>query len=126
MSIPVTEHIIHAPKIRQVYWCKFPETEFSNEFGYDQKLRPVVVISKQNRLHGTVVIVPFSTVNQTRTEVSVKLISPILGECSWVVCSHPTTVSTRRLIPDKKLGVVRMEYSVFQRVKDKILSNLPD
>ena len=115
-----------APRIRQMYWCRFPETEFPNEFGSDGKRRPVVIISKKNRLHGTVIVVPFSTAEQTRPELSTKLKSPLNGMDTWAVCSHPTTVSTYRLLPDKQKGVVRVPNNDFQRIKEKVLANLPD
>ena len=86
--------IPYAPRIRQMYWCRFPETEFPNEFGSDGKRRPVVINSKKNRLHGTVIVVPFSTAEQTRPELATKLKSPLNGMDTWAVCSHPTTVSS--------------------------------
>lgn len=113
-------------RIRQMYWCRFPETEFLNEFGSDGKQRPVVIISKKNRLHGTAIVVPFSTVEQTRPELSVKLKSPLNGMDTRAVCSHPMTVSTYRLTPDRHRGVVRMPQNDFQMIKKKVQASLPD
>ena len=110
--------IPYAPRIRQIYWCGFSKSEFPNEFGFDGKRRPVAVISKKNGRHGTV--------EQTKPELSVKLKSPLDGKDTWAVCCHPATVSTHRLVPDRKRGMAHAPNDYFQRIKEKVLENLPD
>ncbi|MCY4153140.1 MAG: type II toxin-antitoxin system PemK/MazF family toxin [Aestuariivita sp.] len=93
--------LFHTLNILQVFWCQFPKTEFSNEFGFDGKRQPAVVISKINRVRGTVVIVPFKAAKQTRPEKSTLLKSPFKEAPAFAVCCHSTTVSTCLLIPEK-------------------------
>jgi mRNA interferase MazF len=50
-----------APKIRGLYWCDFPADEQLPEFW---KIRPIVVVSYKNTLHGAVTVIPISTVSQ--------------------------------------------------------------
>ncbi|MDF3812900.1 MULTISPECIES: type II toxin-antitoxin system PemK/MazF family toxin [Rhodopseudomonas] len=47
-----------APKIRQLYWCDFPQDAQLPEFW---KRRPVVILSMNATLYGSVVVIPCST-----------------------------------------------------------------
>ncbi|MCY4445133.1 MAG: hypothetical protein OXC02_01530 [Rhodobacteraceae bacterium] len=51
---------------------------------------------------------------------------PLDGEDTWAVCSHIMTVSTYRLIPDKKKRVCRIPSDVFQMIRETVFKNLPD
>lgn len=53
-----------APKMAQVYWCEFSPPVFP-ELG---KMRPVVVLSRQNTLHGMVTVAPITTRPQRNIE----------------------------------------------------------
>jgi len=60
--LPVTPpkiqpRLIGAPKVRQFFWCDFPQDAQLPEFW---KRRPVIILSYRNTLHGTVTIIPCS------------------------------------------------------------------
>ncbi|MXZ50639.1 MAG: type II toxin-antitoxin system PemK/MazF family toxin [Rhodobacteraceae bacterium] len=56
-----------APKMAQVYWCEFSPPVFP-ELG---KMRPVVVLSRQNTLHGMVTVAPITTRPQRNIEKNI-------------------------------------------------------
>lgn len=110
--------LCHTLNILQVFWCQFPKTEFSKELGFDGKRQPALVISKINRVRGTVVIVPFKAAKQTRPEKSTLLKSPFKKEApTFAVCCHSTTVSTRLLIPEK-IGYRPLKPGELERIQD--------
>lgn len=55
--------ITSAPRIRQIYWCRFPSVECV-EVPEFWKLRPVIIFSKTNELRGKVTVLPCSTADQ--------------------------------------------------------------
>lgn len=69
-----------APKIRNLYWCDFPEDAQLPEFW---KRRPVIIVSRKRTLHGTVTVIPCSTDPQDDNEWAVnikrRLINGLLG-----------------------------------------------
>ncbi|MDE2676122.1 MAG: type II toxin-antitoxin system PemK/MazF family toxin [Paracoccaceae bacterium] len=74
-------NIKRPPKLGEIYWCRFPETIYRKEFGYGgKKHRPVLIFSRKNTLHGTSMVIPLSTAEQTRPKFSVKMKSPIDGQ----------------------------------------------
>ena len=85
----------------RVYWWQFPETEFRNEFRYDQKLRPVVVISKQNYLDATVIVTFFGIANKTDQK----------DQCVWIhqweTDSRGPSISVRPLSRHEICGTKR-------------------
>jgi mRNA interferase MazF len=102
-----TLQLLAAPKPRQVYWCKYPEDAIKPEFW---KRRPVVVISRNNSLRGPVTVLPMTTGNQYGNKWAVELISPLNQKQSWIVCNHPTTFSTARLVqPGRKMKTIPKE-----------------
>jgi mRNA interferase MazF len=78
-----------APKIRQFYWCDFPQDAQLPEFW---KRRPIVVVSFKNTLHGAVTVIPCSTQAQSGNAYAFPLQTTIDGRAAWAVCDKPTTV----------------------------------
>lgn len=89
-----------APKLGEVFWCSFSEENINPEF---YKTRPVIVVSYKNSLHGPILVVPFSTKEQTNNAwaIEAKNVVPSDKRDSWAVCNHLYTVSCSRLIPDR-------------------------
>nr|WP_294550253.1 type II toxin-antitoxin system PemK/MazF family toxin [uncultured Rhodopila sp.] len=85
------------PKIRNVYYCDFPEAALPPEFS---KRRPVIVVSYRNSLTAPILVVPQTTQAQPHNGWEVKLArNPTPAEsCEvWAVCNHLYTVSCTRL-----------------------------
>lgn len=87
-----------APKIRAVYWCGFWRDALRPEF---YKNRPVVVVSRDNRLDGPSLVVPLTTkpqgVNKWACKLSENPNPSRPGIDSWAVCNHIYVVSCARL-----------------------------
>lgn len=90
-----------APKVGSLYWCELHpvSTIHLPEFW---KKRPVVVISRKNKLHGKIVVLPITTdedneLYENSIELSARSRDKINGKRAWVVCDHPMTVATSRL-----------------------------
>jgi len=110
-----------APKIRQMYWCRFPEDAQLPEFW---KVRPVIILSPNPTLYGSVVIVPCSSAVQMEPKKVVQLETSIDGKASWAVCDKPTTVAVSRLFIGEK-GIIRLSEAEFNRVLKLVLELLP-
>ena len=113
-----------APKLRQVYVCEFSPPVLP-ELG---KRRPVIVLSRQNTLHGPVTVAPITRNEQSKNEQKywVKIPAPYEeNEDAWVLCKHITAVSTRRLRVHRE-GIPLIEDNQFQEIVRKVLNNLPD
>jgi mRNA interferase MazF len=83
-----------APKIRQLYWCEFAKDARLPEMW---KIRPVIVMSYSNTLHGPCLVIPTTTEPQTGNKWAVRLVTRIQGGMeSWAICNHPMTVSPSR------------------------------
>ena len=99
----------------RVYWWQFPETEFRNEFRYDQKLRPVVVISKQNYLDATVIVAFFGIANKTDQK----------HRCVWIhqweTVSHRPSDSVRPLSRHEICGVKKIGQPKLPFSRDTLL-----
>lgn len=89
----VAPRIIAAPKIRQVYWCDFPEDAQLPEMW---KTRPVIVVSYKNQLYGPCLVVPTSTDPQEGNPWAHKLSVMFEGVQSWAVCNHLYTFAPSR------------------------------
>ena len=85
--------ILGAPRIRQMYWCRLPTDAQLPELW---KIRPVIVISYRNTLHGHVTVIPTTTVDQKESEWAFKL-DTTMGRPSWAICDKPLTVAVSRL-----------------------------
>lgn len=111
-----------APKIRQMYWCDFPDDAQLPEFW---KRRPVIVVSYRNTLSGAVTILPCSTLDQTGNPWAVKLTTAMTpGAVSWAICDKPTTVAVSRLSVDRT-GIPRLPEAEFDATLSRLLSWLP-
>jgi mRNA interferase MazF len=113
----VPPRIKGAPKIRQLYWCDFPKDAHLPEFW---KCRAVLVVSYRNTLHGTVTVIPCSSLDQTGNRWAYKQKTTIDGrENSWAICDKIATVAVSRLSADRS-GIKRVTEAEF----DEILSLL--
>jgi len=95
----ITPRLKAAPKIRQFYWCDFPEDAQLPEFW---KRRPVIIISHKNTLHGTVTVVPCTTLPPKEEHTfSKKWAFPLSitmdGRENWAICDKPSSVAVSRL-----------------------------
>jgi len=116
--------MVFHPRIRQMYFCRFPDDRESPEFG---KTRPVVIFSRRNG-RGVAQVIPITTAVQRDGNLSVKLSSTAKdGRDQWAVCNHLTTVSVKRL-QRSRVGkpIGRMSYEDFQKVKETVFRNFPD
>lgn len=121
-----------APRIKQVYWCKFPlaEQQHKPEFSStaEKPERPVVVLSRQSTRRGVVTVVPLTRADQKDPHRSVRIKSPLDGkEASWAVCNHITTVAVSRL-RQPRTPTPQVDHDDFQRIVEKVMltGNLPD
>jgi mRNA interferase MazF len=110
-----------APKIRQLFWCDFPQDAQLPEFW---KRRPVIVISYRNTLHGAVTVIPCSTQAQPGNQWAVPLQTTIDGRAAFAICDKMTTVAVSRLVPDKG-GIARMTEAEFDGILRVALAWLP-
>jgi mRNA interferase MazF len=110
-----------APKIRQLFWCDFPQDAQLPEFW---KRRPVIVISYRNTLHGAVTVIPCSTQAQPGNKWAVPLQTTIDGRAAFAICDKMTTVAVSRLVPDKG-GIARMPEAEFDAIVRVALAWLP-
>jgi mRNA interferase MazF len=113
--------LIGAPKIRQFYWCDFPQDAHLPEFW---KRRPVIVLSYRNTLHGAVTVVPCSTQAQTGNKWAFPLQTTIDGRAAHAICDKIGSVAVSRLLPDKG-GIPRMPEAEFNEMLALVLDWLP-
>ncbi|PHS06163.1 MAG: hypothetical protein COA78_14505 [Blastopirellula sp.] len=117
----VAPKITARPKVRQLYWCRFPSDAELPEFW---KTRPVVVISHNNTLHGAVTVVACSTQSQPSNKWAFQVENSIDGEKAWAICDKPTTVAVSRLTPDKE-GIKRISDEEFNGILTLMLKWIP-
>jgi len=117
----VMPRLTGAPKIRQLYWCDFPQDAQLPEFW---KRRPVIVLSYRNTLHGAVTVVPCSTQAQPGNKWAFPLQTTIDGRAAFAICDKISTVAVSRLVPDKG-GIVRMPEAEFDDMLRLVLAWLP-
>jgi len=110
-----------APRIRQVFWCDFPDDAQLPEFW---KVRPVLVISKKASLYGSVTVLPFTTKSQPDNPAAYPVKNPTTGRQSWVICNYITTVAVSRLRQDNR-GLVKLADDDFDKVIDLMQKYLP-
>ena len=110
-----------APKVREFFWCDFPKDAQLPEMW---KLRPVIILSFRNMLHGAVMVVPYTTKEQREPGAGFSLQTTIDGREAWAICDKITTVAVSRLTPDKT-GIRRMPEDEFHALLEKVLSFLP-
>lgn len=117
----VPPRVTAAPKIRQLYWCDFPQDAQLPEFW---KRRPVVILSFKNTLHGAVTVVPCSTAAQPGNKWAHPLETTIDGRAAFAICDKITTVAVSRLVPDKG-GIRRLPEAEFDEILRVVLAWLP-
>ncbi|WP_102958145.1 type II toxin-antitoxin system PemK/MazF family toxin [Mangrovicella endophytica] len=121
---------IREPRIMDVFWCRFTDAVYP-EFG---KLRPVLVVSRKNRLGTHSLVLPITTAaeNAGRT-AAVKLSknpNPNSDDDSWVIADHLYAVSHWRLqrFKDnvtKELRTPKISQADLDRVLDRLWAALP-
>jgi mRNA interferase MazF len=117
----VAPRLTGAPKIRQLYWCDFPQDAQLPEFW---KRRPVIVLSYRNILYGAVTVIPCSTQAQPGNKWAFPLQTTIDGRAAFAICDKISTVAVSRLVPDKD-GIVRMPEAEFDDMLRLVLAWLP-
>ena len=110
-----------APKIRQMYWCDFPQDAQLPEFW---KRRPVVILSYRNGLHGAVTAIPCSTKDQAGNPWAFPLRTTIDGRAAWAICDKPATVAVSRLVQHYGT-ILRMPEPEFNEMLALVLRWLP-
>lgn len=108
--MPVEEHqppprvppeVKAAPRIRQIYWCRLPTDAELPELW---KVRPVIIVSYRNTLHGAVTVIPTTTVEQAANPWALKLHTSLdPSKVSWAICDKPMTVAVSRLRPRRTI-----------------------
>jgi mRNA interferase MazF len=110
-----------APRIRQIYWCRLP---IDAELPELWKVRPVIIVSYRNTLHGAVTAIPTTTVEQDANPWAYKLtISLDASKVSWAICDKPVTVAVSRLQPHRVIP--RLTEAEFNEVMARLLAWLP-
>lgn len=117
----IAPRLIGAPKIRQLFWCDFPQDAQLPEFW---KRRPVIILSYRNTLHGAVTVVPCSTQAQAGNKWAFPLQTTIDGRAAWAICDKITSVAVSRLLPDKN-AITRMPQGEFDDMLRLVLGWLP-
>lgn len=101
-----------APRLGDIYWCDFHDAEHVH-LPEMWKRRPVLVVSRKNRLRGSTTILPFSTNDKNATN---KFAVPapdairdgLTRKPTWILTDHICTVSNSRLRPTRgKVLVLR-------------------
>jgi mRNA interferase MazF len=100
----------NGPKIRDLYWCDFPQDAQLPEFW---KRRPVLVLATDRSLSGALTVIPCSSQPQHGNKWAFKLNQTIDGDPSWAICDKITTVAVSRLSlhRDKNRRVSQEEFS---------------
>jgi mRNA interferase MazF len=106
-----------APKIRELFWCDFPEDAQLPELW---KTRAVLIVSYRNTLNGTATILPCSGQDQQGNKWALELPVTIDGKPSWVICDKPTSFAVSRL-SSGRYGVIRLSEEQYQPILDKML-----
>jgi mRNA interferase MazF len=110
-----------APRIRQIYWCRLPTDAELPELW---KVRPVIIVSYRNTLHGAVTAIPTTTVEQEGNQWAYKLHTSLdPSRVSWAICDKPITVAVSRLQPHRIIP--RVTESEFNEIITRLLAWLP-
>src|SRR5260370_26528264 len=110
-----------APRIRQMYWCRLPTDAELPELW---KVRPVIIVSYRNTLHGAVTVIPITTVEQVANPWAYKLHTSLdPSKVSWAICDKPMTVAVSRLQPHRTIP--RVTGDEFSEVMKLLLAWLP-
>ncbi|MGO9356969.1 MAG: type II toxin-antitoxin system PemK/MazF family toxin [Xanthobacteraceae bacterium] len=117
----VEPRIKGAPRIRQLYWCRLPTDAELPELW---KIRPVIIVSYRNRLHGAVTVIPTTTVEQGANPWAYRLQTSLdPSKVSWAICDKPMTVAVSRLQPFRVIP--RIKEQEFTEILKLLLAWLP-
>lgn len=109
------------PKVRQLYWCQFPQDAQLPELW---KTRPVIILSHNNSLYGAVTVIACTTMAQSHNKWAYKLEKTIDGRPAWAICDKPTTIAVSRLTQDKD-GIKRVTEEDFNGILALTLKWIP-
>lgn len=121
---------IREPRIKEVFWCRFTDA-IHPEFG---KERPVIVVSRKNRLGTFSIVAPITTAEENAEDpAALKLSSnpnPNSDADCWVLPNHLYTVSHWRLQRFKckvegKLVTPRVSQADFNKIVNAMWEALP-
>jgi mRNA interferase MazF len=88
------------------------------------KVRPVIVVSYRNTLHGAVTAIPTTTVEQDANPWAFRLHTSFdSSRASWAICDKPMTVAVSRLLPHR--AIPRVAEGEFMEVITRLLAWLP-
>jgi len=121
--------ITMSPRLREVYICDFPPAECAHQGEFyrtrEKTRRPVVIISKNNRLDDVVTVLAMTTKRQTSEKHFVKIESPFHDhKASMVICNKPMTIATTRLEQPTKRPLPRVSEEDFTRIMMKVHNNI--
>jgi mRNA interferase MazF len=116
----VQPRIQAAPKIRQIYWCDFPRDAQLPEMW---KVRPVVVVSYRNTLHGPCTVIPFSTASQGNSPWAWEMTN-LDGRKSWAICNHPYTIAPSRFFQPGRI-IPKVSEADFNEILQRLNAWLP-
>ncbi|WP_035092761.1 type II toxin-antitoxin system PemK/MazF family toxin [Aquimarina macrocephali] len=117
----ITPRLRSAPKIREFFWCDFPEDAQLPEFW---KSRPVVILSYRTQLSGAVTVIPCTSQDQHNNRWAFPIDTIFDGLGGWAICDKPTTVAVSRLSSHRD-GVIRMNEEQFNEMLSLVLDWLP-
>jgi mRNA interferase MazF len=110
-----------APKVRQVYWCEFPQDAQLPEMW---KVRPVLIIGKKATLYGRITALPLSSKSQPDNPYAYRIVSPIDGKDTWVICDYLISLAVSRLSPPDRV-IPRVDEDDFNKIIELAYSLLP-
>jgi mRNA interferase MazF len=88
------------------------------------KVRPVIIVSYRNTLHGAVSVIPTTTVEQASNRWAYRLHTSLdPSKVSWAICDKPMTVAVSRLQPHRTIP--RITQNEFNEVMKLLLAWLP-
>ena len=121
--------ITMSPRLRELYICDFPPAEWAHQGEFyrtrEKTRRPVVIISKNNRLGDVVTVLAMTTKRQTSEKHFVKIESPFHDhKTSMVICNKPITIATTRLEQPTKRPIPRVLEEDFTRIMMKVHNNI--
>lgn len=119
--VHVQPRLRNAPRIRQLYWCDFPNDAQLPEMW---KKRPVVIISKVVHYNGTATVLPITTKDQTGNPFAFRLQTRMSQRPAWALCDKITSLAVSRFHPNEN-GDVRMPIDEFNRMLGVLLAYLP-
>ena len=98
----IQPRIKHAPRVRDVYWCDFPEDAHLPEMW---KTRPVIMFGRKSSLKGTAAVIPLTTHPQGSNKAAVEITSPINKEPAWT-----RAITSRAWLPESSVDPQEWDY----------------